>query len=101
MVLGPSGQRLIETASHFGIFGTAAFAFPCGAPTIRSGDIVKIMAAAVMHAAVTSSAPTGPRRWFLSSNALTRAARSDRLAIASAGDFRRIDRFRASATNWS
>jgi hypothetical protein len=77
----------METASHFGILCTAPGVNERGAATIRSGDIVSTIATATAQAIAASNALARPRALLLSSTAPTRADKSDRFAIANAGDF--------------
>ena len=82
---GAPGQKRMRTAG-------------AGNPSLR-GDIVMITATTAAQTTTTSIFPALPRRCPLSSTAPTRADKSDRLAIASAGDFRFPDNLRASPTN--
>ena len=98
-VTGAFVQRLMEIASHFGILCTAAFVDDCCAATIRSGDKVSTMAMATAQATAASNALARPRALPPSSTEPTRADKSDRFAIANAGDVGAADNRRASPSS--
>ena len=73
-----SAQALMEATSNFGVAPDAA--------TIRRGDMVRTAAAAAAEAIATSNAPARPRALLPSSTEPIRTDKSERFAIARAGD---------------